>query len=63
MRISSAHIQGFRCLADLEVAFGDLTAFVGSGGVGKSTILNALDWFFHGGDLSSRDLHRPADSD
>lgn len=62
MRISSAHIQGYRCIADLEVTFGDLTAFVGSGGVGKSTILNALDWFFHGGDLAERDLHRPANA-
>lgn len=60
MRISTARIQGYRCIADLEVAFGDLTAFVGSSGVGKSTILNALDWFFHGGDLAERDLHRPA---
>lgn len=59
MRISSARIQGYRCIADLEVTFEDLTAFVGSGGVGKSTILNALDWFFHGGDPSERDLHRP----
>lgn len=62
MRISSARIQGYRCIADLEVAFEDLTAFVGSGGVGKSTILNALDWFFHGGDLAERDLHRAADA-
>jgi putative ATP-dependent endonuclease of the OLD family len=62
MRISSARIQGYRCIADLEVAFGDLTAFVGSGGVGKSTILNALDWFFHGGDLAERDLHRPTNA-
>ncbi len=60
MRVSSVHIQGYRCIADLDVTFGDLTAFVGSGGVGKSTILNALDWFFHGGDLAGRDLHRPA---
>jgi putative ATP-dependent endonuclease of the OLD family len=62
MRILSARIQGYRCIADLEVAFEDLTAYVGSGGVGKSTILNALDWFFHGGDLGARDLHRPTDS-
>ncbi len=62
MRISSVRIQGYRCIADLEVVFGDLTAFVGSGGVGKSTILNALDWFFHGGDLAERDLHRPANA-
>lgn len=62
MRISSARIRGYRCVADLEVVFGDLTAFVGSGGVGKSTILNALDWFFHGGALAERDLHRPANA-
>jgi predicted ATP-dependent endonuclease of OLD family len=63
VRISSVRIRGFRCVADLDVAFGDLTALVGSGGVGKSTILNALDWFFHGGDLAVRDLHRPANAE
>lgn len=63
MRISHVHIKGFRGLADLEVDFDDLTALVGSGGVGKSTVLNALDWFFHGGDLEERDHHRGADDD
>lgn len=60
MRIASAHIKGFRAIADLEVDFDDLTAFVGTGGVGKSTILNGLDWFFTGGPLDERDLHVPA---
>jgi predicted ATP-dependent endonuclease of OLD family len=63
MRISSARIQGYRCIADINVSFEGLTAFVGSGGVGKSTILNALDWFFHGGGIAERDLHRPADAE
>ncbi|HSS32705.1 MAG TPA: AAA family ATPase [Solirubrobacterales bacterium] len=63
MRISSARIQGYRCVADINVSFEGLTAFVGSGGVGKSTILNALDWFFHGGGIAERDLHRPADAE
>ncbi len=60
MKIASARIQGFRAIADLELDFDDLTAFVGTGGVGKSAILNALDWFFRGGPLEERDLHVPA---
>lgn len=63
MRISSARIRGFRCIGDVVVEFDDLTALVGSGGVGKSTILNAIDWFFRGGDLEERDLHLPPDSE
>jgi hypothetical protein len=61
MKISKAHMQGYRCLQDLRVDFDDLTALVGSGGVGKSTVLNALDWFFRGGSLDERDRHRSAE--
>lgn len=57
MRIVKAEIQGYRCISNLTVEFDILTAIVGSGGVGKSTILNALDWFFRGGELEERDLH------
>ena len=57
MRIAKAKIKGYRCISQLAIDFDDLTAIVGSGGVGKSTILNALDWFFRGGELEERDLH------
>ena len=57
MKISRAKIEGYRCVESVEVDIDSLTAIVGSGGVGKSTILSALDWFFRGGDLEERDLH------
>lgn len=60
MKIAELRITGYRCVEDLTVSFDDLTALVGSGGVGKSTILNALDWFFHGGQLEERDRYHEA---
>jgi hypothetical protein len=61
VRIGQVRISGFRCLAAVKVDFDDLTALVGAGGAGKSTVLRALDWFFHGGDLEERDRHRGAE--
>lgn len=48
MRISRVRIQGFRCLADVELVVDDVTTLVGANGAGKSSILRALDWFFNG---------------
>ena len=48
MRLKRARIQNFRCLADAEISFNSVTTFIGPGGVGKSTVLRALDWFFNG---------------
>jgi len=56
VRIAKVHIQGFRCLEDVEVPFDDITTFIGPNGAGKSTILRALDWFFNGGTLSDEDV-------
>jgi energy-coupling factor transporter ATP-binding protein EcfA2 len=48
MRINRVRVQGFRCLEDVDVPFGDVTTLIGPNGVGKSSLLRALDWFFNG---------------
>lgn len=59
MKIVRARVEGFRSIGILEIDFDGLTALVGSGGVGKSAFLRAVNWFFEGGDLDAEDLHRP----
>ena len=50
MKIHSLSITNFRAYKDTtEILFDDLTVFVGKNDVGKSTILEALDIFFHDG--------------
>lgn len=59
MRMTRARIENFRCLQTAEVRFDDVTSIIGPNGVGKSTILRALDWFFNGeksASLSTEDL-------
>ncbi|MBP3088485.1 DUF2813 domain-containing protein [Corynebacterium sp. sy017] len=48
MRIQKVEIKNFRALRDVRVDFSEVTTFVGPNGVGKSTVLKALDWFFNG---------------
>ncbi|MDP3445023.1 MAG: AAA family ATPase, partial [Ignavibacteria bacterium] len=50
MKINRLKIKNFRSYKDeVEVEFGDLTAFVGKNDIGKSTVLEALDIFFNEG--------------
>jgi predicted ATP-dependent endonuclease of OLD family len=56
VQIKRARIQNFRCLQDVEIAFDLVTTFIGPNGVGKSTVLRALDWFFNGGVLTEDDV-------
>lgn len=56
MQIKRARIQNFRCLKDVEISFDSVTTFIGPNGVGKSTVLRALDWFFNGGALTEEDV-------
>lgn len=48
MKIKMIKIKNFRSYKDeVEIEFGDLTAFVGKNDIGKSTVLEALDIFFN----------------
>jgi len=50
MKIQALTIKNFRSYKDeTTVSFNDLTAFVGRNDVGKSSVLEALDIFFHDG--------------
>jgi putative ATP-dependent endonuclease of the OLD family len=44
--IESVYIQNFRCIEKAEVRFDRVTSFVGRNGVGKSTVLYALEAFY-----------------
>src|SRR5260370_25755058 len=57
MRISQVRVQRFRCIRDLTIGWDALTAIVGSGGTGKSSLLRSLDWFFRGWTLEPEDIH------
>lgn len=54
MRISKVRVEGYRCVEDVAIDFDDLTALVGSGGVGKSAFLRAMEWFFDDTPLDGR---------
>jgi predicted ATP-dependent endonuclease of OLD family len=50
MKIKTVKIKNFRSYKkEVEIEFGNLTAFVGKNDIGKSTVLEALDIFFNDG--------------
>ncbi|MGO2031726.1 AAA family ATPase [Glutamicibacter sp. BW77] len=57
MRISQVQIRNFRSLVDATISFDAVTTFIGPNGVGKSSVLRALDWFFNGGKNSALTEH------
>ncbi|MYV52520.1 ATP-dependent endonuclease [Streptomyces sp. SID3212] len=64
MKIKRVRIENFCCLHKVDVTFEDITSFIGPTGVGKSTVLRALDWFFNGEKgvaLSDDDVHSAAE--
>ncbi|WP_225860974.1 ATP-dependent nuclease [Streptomyces triticiradicis] len=65
MKIKRVCIENFCCLRSLDVSFDAITSLIGPTGVGKSTVLRALDWFFNGdkgGTLGEEDVHSAADA-
>lgn len=58
MKLIKARVEGYRCVKDETVDFGPLTALVGSGGVGKSALLRAIDWCVNERPGEDEDLYR-----
>ena len=50
MKIKTLKVKNFRGYKDeVQIDFDNLTAFVGRNDIGKSTLMEALDIFFHDG--------------
>ena len=61
MRLVKARVEGYRCVKDETIDLGSLTALVGSGGVGKSALLRAIDWCVNERPVEEEDLYRDPD--
>ena len=58
MFIKTIRIKNFRCLKDVTLECGDLTALIGRNGSGKSAVLRALDIFYKpAADYSEEDFY------
>lgn len=66
MLIERVQLENFRSIKSGDIRFGDITTFVGRNGVGKSTVLYALESFYNvGAQYSHLDYynHQQADTD
>ncbi|WP_245685430.1 AAA family ATPase [Streptomyces yerevanensis] len=64
VKIKRVCIENFCCLHKVDVSFEEIISFIGPTGVGKSTVLRALDWFFNGEKslaLETDDVHSAAE--
>jgi putative ATP-dependent endonuclease of the OLD family len=59
MHIAKVCVRNFRCLSSFELDLASYTALIGPNGVGKSSVLYALQWFFGDLVIGADDLHRP----
>jgi len=56
MRLRTVNVKNYRCLADVSVDLGDMTALLGANSAGKSSLLHALAFFFEGRELEVADV-------
>lgn len=63
MRIKTIRIENFRSLQDETIALNRYSCFVGPNGVGKSTVLAALNVFFQERAASATDISKLVDED
>lgn len=61
MRLANVHVEGFRCLNNVEVPIDDLSILLGGNNAGKSSFLRALDFFFNGAQLVQDDVFGGSD--
>ncbi|MCI9888287.1 AAA family ATPase [Micrococcales bacterium 31B] len=57
MRVTRLAVRNFRSIASLDLPVADYMALVGANGVGKSSLLRALQWAIDGGPLLASDIH------
>lgn len=63
MKLSKLTIENFRSFKDQTIEFDSLTSFIGPNGVGKSTVLGALNVFFQNTTGSALDVSKLAKED
>ena len=63
MKIESLHIKHFRAIKDCLFKFDDYSCLVGANGVGKSTVLSALNVFFGNQDGASTNIKSLSNED
>ena len=63
MKIKTIRIENFRSFRDDTISLNRYSCFVGPNGVGKSTVLTALNVFFREQNSSSTDVVKLAEED
>jgi putative ATP-dependent endonuclease of OLD family len=63
MRLSRFEIKNFKNLEDIEFNWQDIVILIGENNTGKSSVLQALDWFLSGRQIKDKSLFRNELSD